>query len=462
VKTFCEILFWSERKWQQELDRSSHNCRLFKTKLAAWLERYRLQRGLRYIFGAILVSASVQLLLLPQMIIYFHRLSLASLLLNIVVSVLLAVLVGVAMLALLISQFSEALSAPLFKLSNAIEWLMAHSVDPFSHLGLASLRLPEYSGNAALIYPLYYLPLLLLVIALLHWRPLALRSERRCRLHRLVIPAAAVQMLLLAILIFHPLSSGRADGNLRVDFLDVGQGDSALVTMPDGTTMLVDSGGRLPFPATSDSARRIGETVVSEYLWWRGLSEIDYVLATHADADHIEGFNDVLKNFSVKAALAGPQTLLETRTHVETIHAGDVMRFGDVDVSVLWPPLRGGGSDNDNSVVLQIKFRERTILLTGDIEKAAERALARQNLKADVVKVPHHGSKTSSTDNFVLATTPTFAIISVGRNSMFGHPHEEVVQRWQANGATVLTTGECGTITITTNGHKLSVKKFIE
>ena len=120
VKTFCEILFWSEQKWQQELDRSSHDCRLFKTKAAAWLERYHLQRLLRYIFGAIVVSASVQLLLLPQMIFYFHRLSFASLLLNIVVSVLLAVLVVVAMLALVISQVSEALSAPLFKLSNAM------------------------------------------------------------------------------------------------------------------------------------------------------------------------------------------------------------------------------------------------------------------------------------------------------------------------------------------------------
>lgn len=462
LRSFCEILFWSERKWRQELDCSSHRGRLFKTRLAAWLERYHVQRFLRYMFGAIVVSASVQLLLLPLMIVYFHRLSLASLLLNIVVSVLLAVLVGVAMLALLVSQVSVTISAPLFKLSNAIDWLMVHSVDPFSDLGLASIRLPEYSGPAALVYALYYLPLLSLTIALSHWRPLASQRDRKCRWRRFVIPAAALQMLLLAILIFHPLSSGRADGNLRVDFLDVGQGDSALVTLPDGTTLLVDSGGRLPFPATSDSARKIGETVVSEFLWWRGLSEIDYVVATHADADHIEGFNDVLKNFSVKAALVGPQTRLETPTHVELIHAGDVMRFGDVDVSVLWPPAEGGGSDNDNSVVLRIVYGERTILLTGDIEKAAERALAGQNLKADIVKVPHHGSKTSSTETFVLATKPTFAIISVGRHSMFGHPHEEVVQRWQSNGATVLTTGDSGTITVTTNGHKLSLEKFIE
>lgn len=463
LKSLCEVLFWSERKWRQELDRSSHSCRLFKTRWAAWLERYHLQRFLRYMFGAVVVSASVQLLLLPLMIFYFHRLSLASLLLNIVVSVLLAVLVGVAMLALLLSQVSATISAPLFSLSNAINSAMVHSVDPFSDLGLASIRLPEYSGSAALIYALYYLPFLLLVIALSHWRPLASQADRKCRLHRFIVPATTIQMLLLAILIFHPLSSGRADGNLRVDFLDVGQGDSALVTMPDGTTLLVDS-GRPSFPVASDSARRIGETVVSEYLWWRGLSEIDYVVATHADADHIEGFNDVLRNFPVKAMLAGPQTRLQTRTHVETIHAGDVMRFGEVDVSVMWPPAEGGGSDNDNSVVLRIKFGERTILLTGDIEKAAERALAlsQQNLKADVVKVPHHGSKTSSTDNFVQATKPMFAIISVGRKSMFGHPHKEVVQRWQSSGATVLTTGDSGTITVTTSGRELKLETFIK
>ena len=462
LKGFCEILFWSEKTWAQELDRSAHHCRLFKTQFAARLERYHLQRFLRYMFGAIMVSASVQLLLLPLMIFYFHRLSLAALLLNIVVSVLLAVLVGVAMLALLISQISSTISAPLFKLSNAIEWAMVHSVDPFSNLGLASLRLPEYSGPGAAIYALYYFPLLLLVIALSHWRPLSSQSEGRCSLHRFVLPLTAFQVILIAILIFHPLSSGRADGKLRVDFLDVGQGDSALVTMPDGTTLLVDSGGRPSFPVTNESARRIGETVVSEYLWWRGLSAIDYIVATHADADHIEGFSDVLKNFSVKAALVGPQTALETRTYVQTIYAGDVMRFGEVEVSVLWPPAEGGASDNNNSVVLRIKYGEHSILLTGDIEKAAERSLVEQYLKADIVKVPHHGSKTSSTENFVLSTRPKYAVISVGRNSMFGHPHKDVVQRWQSSGATVLTTGDHGTITVITNGHKLSLKKFIE
>jgi competence protein ComEC len=275
----------------------------------------------------------------------------------------------------------------------------------------------------------------------------------------------------MGILIFHPFSARPHDGKLHVDFLDVGQGDAALVTMPDGTTLLIDAGGD-----TIDSSRRIGETVVSEYLWWRGLSQIDYVLATHADADHIDGLNDVLENFTVRSALiarrpAGDpefakfsQTLAQTKTHAETIEAGDVIHFGDVVVSVLWPPAGGEKSANNDSIVLRLQYRERSILLTGDIEQAAERSLlaSQQQLHADVIKVPHHGSKTSSTEEFVVATKPQFAIISVGRQSRFGHPHQEVVERWQANGATILTTGNSGAITIATDGHDLSLKTFLQ
>jgi competence protein ComEC len=140
-----------------------------------------------------------------------------------------------------------------------------------------------------------------------------------------------------------------------------------------------------------------------------------------------------------------------------------VIQFGDVSVNVLWPPAIGEKSANNDSVVLRIQYGERSILLTGDIEQAAERALlvSQQQLHADVIKVPHHGSKTSSTEDFVVATKPQLAIISVGRNSRFGHPHQEVVERWETHGATVLTTGASGTITVTTDGHDLSIKEFL-
>ncbi|HEX2269349.1 MAG TPA: ComEC/Rec2 family competence protein, partial [Pyrinomonadaceae bacterium] len=274
-------------------------------------------------------------------------------------------------------------------------------------------------------------------------------------------PLAVVQCVLIMILILHPFSASQTDGQLRVDFLDVGQGDAALITMPDGTTLLVDGGGR-PFERAS---RSIGEAVVSEYLWWRGLDRVDYVLATHAHADHIDGLNDVVRNFAVNSALVGrtpsndPEfaKFLLNKINLQTIQAGDVIRFGEVEVRILWPPP-GEVSGNDDSVVLKLQFRNRSILLTGDIEKKAEAALTIADLEADVVKVPHHGSKTSSTAPFVAATKPRFAIISVGRDSMFGHPHAEVVERWKAIGAEVLTTGECGTISVTTDGADLWIR----
>jgi competence protein ComEC len=460
LRAFCEMLFWSERAWAKEIARSAHRYRLFKAPLAARLERYRIQWLLRYVFSALVVSGAVQLVLLPMMIVYFHRLSVASLVLNIVVSVLLAVLTAVALLALLVSQLSAMIAAPLIQLAETINWLMIHSVDSFSRLHLASIRVPEYSGWGALVYVLYFIPLLALVF------------NKRC-----IRPAVLTQLLLVLVVTFHPLSNRTENAKLRIDFLDVGQGDSALITMPDGRTLLVDGGGR---PEAADlrgskpDRRSIGEAVVSEYLWWRGLDTVDYVLATHADADHIDGLNDVLRNFTVAAALVArspandpeyvkfAQTLSTTSTQLTTIQAGDMIRFGDVEFNVLWPPAAvqpNEPSRNNDSIVLQVSYGKRKILLTGDIEKGAERALLQSaiELHADVVKVPHHGSKSSSTPAFVTATQPRFAIVSVGQHSMFGHPHREVVERWQASGARVLTTGQCGTITATTDGTELNV-----
>ncbi len=488
LKAFCEVLYWSERSWQAELERSAHAYRLFKTPLAVQLDRCRVQKCMRYIFGAVVVSVSVQTVLLPFQIIYFHRLSLASVVLNVGVSLLLAATAITALIGLLISQITAVIAAPFFRLANGLDWLMVHSVDPLAKLGLASLRLPEYSGWFAIIYALYYLPFILLVISLSRWHPLAHSGWKRDELSNWTLLALCGQLGMLALVVLHPLSAGRPDGKLHVDFLDVGQGDSALVTMPDGVTLLVDGGGRPSFlrnPTDDTStepeesqARSIGEAVVSEYLWWRGLDQVDYILATHADADHIDGLNDVAQNFRVRGAFVArmpsddpeysrfAHTVAATKTPVEVIQAGDVMDFGSVEAIVLWPAAvanTNAPSRNNDSVVLRLQFGERAILLTGDIENGAENVMVRasENLRVDVVKVPHHGSRTSSTEPFVLAARPSLAIISVGQTSIFGHPHKEVVERWQVSGAEVLITGRCGTITVTTDGRELKVEKFV-
>ncbi len=483
-RSFCEALFWRERQWQQELVRHPHSYRLFKTPVSSWCERHHLQGFLRYTISAVTVSLCVQLVLLPVLVIYFHRLSIASLLLNIVVNLLLVVLAGVSLAALAIGQVSVTLAQPLCWFAQVVNWLMVHSVDPFARLGIASVRLPHYSGWQVVVYILYYLPLGAIVVWLSRWYPLDRPGRNGRSQSWLLYPVFVVQLALFALVILHPGSAGRPDGKLHLDFLDVGQGDSALVTMPDGTTLLVDGGGRPNFfkPAVGqpDEAdrRSIGEAVVSEFLWEKGLDRVDYVLPTHADADHIDGLNDVLRNFSVRSALvartptADPEyakfaaSAAAEGTHLEVIGAGDTLHFGPVSAKVLWPPSRAdtnAPSQNNDSVVLRLQFGERAFLLTGDIEKDAENALlsARENLRVDIVKVPHHGSKTSSTEGFVAATRPTLAIISVGQKSMFGHPHKEVVERWLASGAELLTTGKCGTISVVTDGKEMSVGKFV-
>jgi competence protein ComEC len=249
--------------------------------------------------------------------------------------------------------------------------------------------------------------------------------------------------------------------------------------------MLVDGGGALNFRSGTDDQAgefepdiyRVGEAVVSEVLWERGYSRVDHIVATHADTDHIQGLIDVAKNFEIGAAYFPPameptDETLELRSVLQrrgirenAIYAGTMLAFGGATVEVLYPEraVNNFGSENDRSLVLMITYNGRRILLTGDIESVAEADLVRNagQLRADVVKVPHHGSRTSSGEGFIAATLPEIAVVPVGVRSVFGHPHDEVVERWRSAGARVMKTGDRGTITIVTDGTDLVATTFM-
>ncbi len=489
-RKLSEALFWSEANWRAEIAASNISYRLFKTPIAAKLERWRLQRLCRFIFAAIVLSAIVQVAMLPPMILYFHRLSFAALFLNIFVGAMMAVVGIVAVAAVIIAQASPSLAMPLLWAVEKLNSLMIHAADPFMRLGVASIRLPHYSGWMASVYALYYVPLALLVVAIARWHPLRLPpiSARGKRSRRIVSIALASLVTSFVLIMTHPFSAVGPDDKLHVDFLDVGQGDSALLTMPDGTTLLIDGGGHPNVDWTRDTegdqepfqrdTRTIGEGVVSEFLWSQGLDHVDYLLATHADADHIDGLNDIVRNFKVRGAIVARtpaadqgfarfvKSLDASRVPLEVVGRGDSIEVGGVAVDVLWPPqladLNAAYRNND-AIVLRLRYGDRTLVFAADIEKEAEAALLRSDtdLRADIVKVAHHGSRTSSIQAFVDATRPHVAIISVGRTSIFGHPHKEVVERWRASGAQVMTTGEKGTISVVTDGRSLAVSTFV-
>lgn len=473
LRRFCETLYWNDAAWEIEAERQIWSAKIFKTPM------FRPRRILFVIFELLTVSTLVQICMLPFAVHYFHRVSPLSLFLNVWVGVVIAIQSFVALIAVAAGYVSQALSWPFAKLAEVLNWLLIIFPQMFTGQDWASFRVPIYAGYGRIYYALFFVPVLLLVYLLHKWDVFALRKSASNV--KWSASAFAPAFIVGAILIFHPLSAPSANRSLNIDLLDVGQGDSALVTFPNGETMLIDGGGSVNYREESDGAAfepdrpRIGEMVVSEFLWEKGYSSIDYVVVSHADADHSQGLADVVRNFRVGKLFFGAESadgeadeLLNTSrlrgTPVERLRAGDLLEIGGVKVDILWPreAETARASDNNASLVMRLSFGDKSILFTGDIEKETEGELVHSGVlsKADVVKVPHHGSRTSSTQEFIDLTKPSYAIVPVGKRSMFGHPHADVVKRWLDSGTTLMTTGERGTISISTDGRGLSIKTF--
>lgn len=485
---FCEMLYWNEHEWRYEQKRNVWTANIHKSPLFAGRIGEWTQKLLVHLSEGLIVSAIVQVWMVPLSVWYFHRISLAGVPLNLWVGLWISLESFAAVAGALLSNVSELLAAGFYAIADAANWVLLLVPRLFSDNGWASFRLPAYHGAAEWIYIVYLVPLLGLAWAIARWDPFELFAPRSTATlqRRLTAASSAGLCVLLIIIVGHPFSAPRADGRLHVDFLDVGQGDSALVTFPNGDTLLIDGGGRQEYyrDESGDTepghfrpdTRTIGESVVSEVLWFKGYSYLDHILATHADADHIQGLNDVAKNFTVGDAMFGrtplsnsnfaelATTLRGRNVPVVAVARGETYQFGGAEVEVLNPTPADpdAPSDNDHSVVLRITYGSRTFLMTGDIERPAEADMLRDNeaVAADIVKVPHHGSRTSSSAELVSGTQPQYAVISVGRHSPFGHPHREIVTRWQDAGVHVLTTGENGMISITTDGADLQRSVF--
>jgi len=226
----------------------------------------------------------------------------------------------------------------------------------------------------------------------------------------------------------------------------------------------------LQFGRTRKSNLDIGEDVVSSYLWNRGIRSLDVVVATHAHQDHIGGLPAVLDNFRPKELWTGanPSADLSERAsrlgaRVIAKQAGEAFDFSGTRIEILSPP-RGylaSKAGNNDSLALRISYGARTFLLTGDMERPMETLLVgdqmggQNALRADVLKVGHHGSRTSTISPFLDAVAPSVAVISAGYENSFGHPHPDVVKRLAARHTTILRTDQDGLVTVSTDGRRL-------
>jgi competence protein ComEC len=298
---------------------------------------------------------------------------------------------------------------------------------------------------------------------------------RSAKLFLLLLPLAAAAVLTALFWATRPQPrTDRSAAVLRATFLDVGQGDACVLEGPTGRVVVVDGGGR---PGTDErGGGDPGSRVVVPYLRHRGISTVDLVVPTHADDDHAQGLVAVVERLRVVAALDGgfggtspPYARLRDALRRRNIPVWRARRGQTVDLGggarleVLHPGddrVRGGvSSSNSHSVVLRVVYGRAALLLTGDIDAAAETDLVASGrpLSADVLKAAHHGSRGSSSDAFLRRVAPRFVVVSCGRGNVFGHPHAEALRGFARCGARVFRTDRDGAVTVTTDGTRLRI-----
>ncbi len=390
-----------------------------------------------------LSSAVVLVGLSLPTVLFFHRLSFVSLSANLPVVVLLSAGVVAGFVGLLVGPAAAPLLAWLLDLSRrSVDW----------HLQWDSgTRVPDPPA-----WLLAGFPLLLLLCAL----------AARVR-PRLALAPAAGALACFAYLAMHPFrAEPRLDaGKLELTAVDIGQGDALFVATPGGHLALLDGGG-------SRSERfDPGEAVLSPYLWSRHIGNVHTLIASHGDLDHIGGLLAAYDNFQPREVWVSSQIQgdlwerlrAKAGPRVRRLAAGDRVALGDLPVEVLWPPRELPiEKPNLASLVLLAQHGRHRFLLTGDIDASVENQLLARGLpsKIDVLKVAHHGSRSSTSEAFLASTRPTLAIVSAGWANPFGHPHPSVTARLAAAKSLVLRTDELGQIRILSDGRRLEAEPF--
>lgn len=250
----------------------------------------------------------------------------------------------------------------------------------------------------------------------------------------LVMPSGLKLKKIAILLILIPITytSNISPNAVKIDILDVGQG-LAVVARTKNHTLIYDTG------AMSPSGFNMGDAVITPFLITNKVREIDVIIISHGDNDHIGGLEAILKNFTVNKIISSTPNKISRKS--EICYAGQKWSWDNINFEILSPEKNSKLKGNNASCVLKISNKNTSILLTGDIEKKAEKILlTNENIKADVMLIPHHGSKTSSSEDFILAVSPKIAISSAGYKNQFKHPAELVLKRYKNKSIKILST----------------------
>ena len=375
---------------------------------------------LNYIKQMALVSICANIIIIPIIMNNFNTVSLTFLVSNILASPILAIIVIVGFSIIIISIISHSLSNILVFWLNPILNLLIKISSFCSKLPFAKiLVVTPYIFNILFYYTI--------ILYLVNYNNLKQFIKKKTVILLSII-------LILSNFIFYILPQ-----DLKIYFIDVGQGDSTLIVTPSKKTILIDGGGSESFD--------VGEKVLLPYLLDRRIRKIDYIMISHFDTDHCKGIFTVIENLKVKNIIISKQAeksenykkfkeiVANKKINIILVKAGDKIKIDKyIYFKILFPTekLIMQNPLNNNSIVSQLNYKSFKMLFTGDIEEIAEKEilnLQKDKLKSTILKVAHHGSNTSSTQEFINSVKPELALIGVGKNNTFGHPSECVVEK---------------------------------
>jgi competence protein ComEC len=452
------LAHWLSAKLPQQIGRVSENS---------------LAGGLSLTFRVwelLVITVALQAGMLPLMARDFHRIALSAPIVNLAAVPLTGIVVPLGFLTLVTGLILPAVAKIV---AVPLAWLTAflvHTVQWFAHFPRWSYRIPG---------PPFWLIGLFFVTAVL----LAAAFRMRHLLQKGIAWGLCSAWIILGLTIaIYPFGEKRAKGKLEVTVLDVGQGDSLFVVSPGGKTLLIDGGGAFSGFLGREEHYGVdpGEEAVSAYLWSRGFQKLDVVALTHAHQDHIGGLTAILENFRVgrlwigrevsSPALARLEELArERKIPIEHELRGKSFTWDGVSGEFLWPEIGpeeiAPSAKNNDSLVLRLHYGNRNVLLPGDAEKESERAILAENraeaLRADVLKIGHHGSKNSTTDEWLAGVQPRLGIVSAGEDNPYGHPSPQLLERLEKAGVRVLRTDRDGAVHVLTDGTRLEITCFV-
>ena len=445
---------------------------LFVNRISIESKEDFFQRFKRYLKDICIVTISAQTIIMPIIIYYFNTISFTFIISNIIASLIIGPIIMIGLVIIAISFFKIPIISLIIRFYNILIVILVRTADIISKIPMSKI----YLKTPTTLEIIFYYSVVFLIALLIYIK----KSNRKFikktiqidiyNLKNFFINNRNKVLIFISIVSLISITSIKIPKELKINFIDVGQGDSCLITTPQNKKVIVDSGGSESYD--------VGKNVLLPYLLDKRITKIDYIMISHFDTDHCKGFEYVLENIKVKNVIISKQSetsenfkqimkiIRKKRINLIIVQKGSKIKIDNFTTVDILSPQSENIADNmnDNSIVAKFEAYNFSILFTGDASEKIEKELIKEkiNLKSDILKVSHHGSKTGTSEEFLKSVKPKIALIGVGENNKFGHPTEDVIKRLTENKVKIYRTDRNGEISIKIKKNKnIKIKKHI-